>query len=86
MFKALGGETKRLELRYHPDNPFNKPLCGDCTKRAGLLLSVKVRKTKHDPNKPPQYTVRILGYINKSFTFECEFYQTYLQAFIFNSF
>ncbi|TMW45400.1 hypothetical protein DOY81_009522 [Sarcophaga bullata] len=73
--RALGGETKRLELRYHPDNPFNKPLCGDCTKRAGLLLSVKVRKSKRDPNKPPQFTVRILGYINKSFTFEslCDF-------------
>ncbi|XP_037806166.1 general transcription factor 3C polypeptide 5 [Lucilia sericata] len=73
--RALGGDTKRLELRYHPDNPFNKPLCGESSKRAGLLLSVKVRKSKRDPNKPPQYTIKIMGYINKSFTFEslCDF-------------
>ncbi|XP_065355616.1 general transcription factor 3C polypeptide 5 [Calliphora vicina] len=73
--RALGGDTKRLELRYHPDNPFNKPLSGESSKRAGLLLSVKVRKSKRDPNKPPQYTIKIMGYISKSFTFEslCDF-------------
>lgn len=70
-FQALGGENKRLELRYHPDNPFNKPLSGDSSKRTGLLLSIKVRKSKRNPSKPPLYTVKIMGYVTKSFTFEC---------------
>uniref|UniRef100_A0A1I8NVG1 Transcription factor IIIC subunit 5 HTH domain-containing protein n=1 Tax=Stomoxys calcitrans TaxID=35570 RepID=A0A1I8NVG1_STOCA len=73
--QVLGGESKRLELRFHPDNPFNKPLCGDVGRRAGLLLSVKVRRSKRNPNKPPQFVVKILGHITKSFTFEslCDF-------------
>ncbi|XP_005179773.1 general transcription factor 3C polypeptide 5 [Musca domestica] len=73
--QALGGENKRLELRFHPENPFNKPLCGDVAKRAGLLLSIKVRRSKRNPNKPPQFVVKILGYTTKSFTFEnlCDF-------------
>uniref|UniRef100_A0A1A9W049 Transcription factor IIIC subunit 5 HTH domain-containing protein n=1 Tax=Glossina brevipalpis TaxID=37001 RepID=A0A1A9W049_9MUSC len=55
--QALEGETKRLELRYHYENPFNKALCGEINKRAGLLLSIKVRRSKRDRSKPPQYKV-----------------------------
>lgn len=70
--QVLGGESKRLELRFHPENPFNKPLCGDVNSRAGLLLSIKVRRSKRNPTKPPQFVVKILGYTTKSFTFECK--------------
>lgn len=63
-----------MELRFHPENPFNKPLCGDVAKRAGLLLSIKVRRSKRNPNKPPQFVVKILGYTTKSFTFESVLY------------
>lgn len=69
----MGGETKRLELRYHPDNPYNKAICGEANERQGLLFSVKVRRSKRNPKKAPQYVVTILGYITKSITFECKY-------------
>ncbi|XP_075150237.1 general transcription factor IIIC subunit l(2)37Cd [Haematobia irritans] len=73
--QVLGGESKRLELRFHPNNPFNKPLCGEVNKRAGLLLSVKVRRSKRNPSKPPEFVVKIIGYTTRSFTFDsmCDF-------------
>uniref|UniRef100_A0A1B0BJF5 Transcription factor IIIC subunit 5 HTH domain-containing protein n=1 Tax=Glossina palpalis gambiensis TaxID=67801 RepID=A0A1B0BJF5_9MUSC len=73
--QALEGDTKRLELRYHYENPFNKSVYGEINKRAGLLLSIKVRRSKKDRSKPPQYKVDILGCTNTGFTFEsmCDF-------------
>lgn len=73
--KVLDDEKKRLELRFHPDNPYNKPTFGDCTDRSGVLLSVTVRRHKHDKSRPPQYFVRILGHCTRTFSFEslCDF-------------
>ncbi|XP_030377277.1 general transcription factor 3C polypeptide 5 [Scaptodrosophila lebanonensis] len=73
--KVLGDEKKRLELRFHPDNPYNKPAFGDSIANTGVLLSISVRRHKKDKTRPPQYTVRVLGYCSRSFTFEtlCDF-------------
>ncbi|EDW11611.1 general transcription factor 3C polypeptide 5 [Drosophila mojavensis] len=73
--KVLGDEKKRLELRFHPDNPYNKPAFGDCTDKSGVLLSVTVRRHKRDKSRPPQHFVRVLGHCSRSFSFEslCDF-------------
>ncbi|XP_030561679.1 general transcription factor 3C polypeptide 5 [Drosophila novamexicana] len=73
--KVLGDEKKRLELRFHPDNPYNKPTFGDCTDKSGVLLSVTVRRHKRDKSRPPQHFVRVLGHCSRSFSFEslCDF-------------
>ncbi|KAM8715718.1 hypothetical protein ACLKA7_002722 [Drosophila subpalustris] len=73
--KVLDDERKRLELRFHPDNPYNKPTFGDCIDKSGVLLSVTVRRHKHDKTRPPQHFVRLLGHCTRSFAFEslCDF-------------
>ncbi|KAH8377664.1 hypothetical protein KR093_006586 [Drosophila rubida] len=73
--KVLDDEKKRLELRFHPENPYNKPTFGDCTDKSGVLLSVTVRRHKRDKTRPPQHFVRLLGYCSRSFSFEslCDF-------------
>ncbi|XP_034669456.1 general transcription factor 3C polypeptide 5 [Drosophila subobscura] len=73
--RVLGDEVKRLELRFHPKNPYNKPAFGDCTDKTGVLLSVTVRRHKRDKLRAPQYFVRVLGHCSRSFSFEslCDF-------------
>ncbi|EDV98737.1 general transcription factor 3C polypeptide 5 [Drosophila grimshawi] len=73
--KVLGDEKRRLELRFHPDNPYNKPTFGDCTDKSGVLLSITVRRHKRDKSRPPQHFVRVLGHCSRSFSFEslCDF-------------
>ncbi|XP_053958251.1 general transcription factor 3C polypeptide 5 [Anastrepha ludens] len=69
--QALGSEQKRLELRFHPKNPFNKVAGGDAVQGAGLLISVKVRRSKKHRNQPSEYQLCILGHCKRSFTFNC---------------
>lgn len=70
--QVLGDEKRRLELHFHPDNPYNKPTFGDCTDKRGVLLSVTVRRHKRDKSRPPQHFVRVLGHCSRTFSFECE--------------
>ena len=81
----FGGEQKRMELRFHPKNPFNKPLCGDNCPRAGLLLAVTVRRPKCDTKQPPQYQVRIVGHCKSVVKFESCYFVTLLFAILTNS-
>ncbi|XP_034472780.1 general transcription factor 3C polypeptide 5 [Drosophila innubila] len=73
--KVLDDEKKRLELRFHPDNPYNKPAFGDCIDKCGVLLSITVRRHKHDRTRPPQHFVRVVGHCSRSFSFDslCDF-------------
>lgn len=61
-----------MELHFHPDNPYNKAAYGDPCETNGILLSVKVRRSKCDPKKPPKYNVTILGYVDKKYSFDCK--------------
>uniref|UniRef100_W8B472 General transcription factor 3C polypeptide 5 n=1 Tax=Ceratitis capitata TaxID=7213 RepID=W8B472_CERCA len=72
---ALGNEQKRLELRFHPKNPYNKSAGGDCVQGAGLLISVKVRRSKRNLLQPTEYRVCILGHCKRAFSFNslCDF-------------
>ncbi|KAH8255379.1 hypothetical protein KR038_001801 [Drosophila bunnanda] len=73
--KVLGDEVKRLPLRFHPENPYNKPTFGDCSAKTGVLLSITVRRHKKDRQRPPEYFVRVVGHCSRVFTFDslCDF-------------
>ncbi|KAH8400500.1 hypothetical protein KR222_002151 [Zaprionus bogoriensis] len=73
--KVLDDEKRRLELRFHPTNPYNKPAFGDSTEKSGVLLSVTVRRHKRDKSRPAQHYVRVLGHCRRRFCFEtlCDF-------------
>lgn len=62
-----------MELNFHPENPYNKAAYGDPCETNGILLSIKIRRSKMYPNKPPVYTITILGYVEKRYNFDCEF-------------
>ncbi|KAH8297994.1 hypothetical protein KR018_004247 [Drosophila ironensis] len=73
--KVLGDEVRRLPLRFHPENPYNKPTFGECVEKTGVLLSITVRRHKKDKQRPPEYFVRVLGHCSRSFAFTslCDF-------------
>ncbi|XP_014090265.3 general transcription factor 3C polypeptide 5 [Bactrocera oleae] len=73
--QSLGCEQKRLELRFHPKNPYNKVTGGDADQSAGLLISVKVRRSKKNRTLPAEYRLCILGHCKRTFTFNslCDF-------------
>ncbi|XP_037941764.1 general transcription factor 3C polypeptide 5 [Teleopsis dalmanni] len=73
--QALSSQNTALQLKFHPENPFNKPVLCEPVEHTGFLLSVKVRRSKRDKTKPPKYEVTILGNTVRSFIFEnlCDF-------------
>lgn len=92
MINTLGGirkisevfstENKRLELRYHPENPYNKPANGDAYRGGnGILFKVKIKKrrikTENQPNQTSKSVadVTILGQVSKVYRFNslCDF-------------
>ncbi len=86
MLDTLGGLTniarvysessRRLELRFRPDDIFCKPTCGERTTEAAFLLSVKRMKRKR-PDGSYEYKLKtnILGYVDCTFKFSnlCDF-------------
>lgn len=91
MVNTLGGirkisevfstENRRLELRYHPGNPYNKPVNGDSNRANGILFKVKVKKRTIKAENPSNIesksvaTVTILGHVSKVYRFNslCDF-------------
>lgn len=90
MLKTLGGirkisevfcsENKRLELRFHPNNPYNKPTGGDSHRASGILFKVKIKKRgikaeQQNVASRSVATVTILGHVSKVYRFNslCDF-------------
>ncbi|KAI8428184.1 hypothetical protein MSG28_002419 [Choristoneura fumiferana] len=67
---------KRLGLNFQPHNPFVKKVFGDNKKTAGVLLKVKVKKTK-DGNQVKREAVEtsVVGHVNRIYKFDsmCDF-------------
>ncbi|XP_055859178.1 general transcription factor 3C polypeptide 5 [Episyrphus balteatus] len=76
--QVFSGEIKRLEIRYQPDNEFCKALAGDAQNNSGLLLKIKIRRSKRNPDERPLYIVEVLGHCKKTYTFDCLADYTYL--------
>ncbi|XP_055918150.1 general transcription factor 3C polypeptide 5 [Eupeodes corollae] len=68
--QVFSGEIKRLEVRYKPDNEFCKSLAGDAQANFGLVLKIKIRRSKRNPDEPPKYSVQVLGHTKKTYVFD----------------
>ncbi|KPJ12260.1 hypothetical protein RR48_11516 [Papilio machaon] len=67
---------KRLGLSFQPDNPYVKKTFADCKRTAGVLLKVKVKKTKVDGKDTKQVvSTTLLGSVKVIYKFEamCDF-------------
>ncbi|XP_028161129.1 general transcription factor 3C polypeptide 5 isoform X2 [Ostrinia furnacalis] len=67
---------KRLGLSYQPENPFVKRIFGECRKTAGILLKVRVKKTKSGEEiKKEVLSTTIVGRVSSIYKFEnmCDF-------------
>ncbi|XP_014253309.1 general transcription factor 3C polypeptide 5 [Cimex lectularius] len=84
MLETLGGirnisnvyskRNRRLELRFRPDDIYCKPACGDRFNTNGVLLKIKVLKSKNSDEIKIK-NCEILGRIQTSFKFKsiCDF-------------
>lgn len=64
---------KRLGLSFQPDNPFVKKTFADCKRTAGVLLKIKVKKTKVDGKDTKQVvSTTLLGSVKVMYKFEGE--------------
>lgn len=62
---------KRLGLSYQPDNPFVKKTFADCKRASGVLLKVKIRKTKTDGKEVKQViSTSVVGSVKMMYKFE----------------
>lgn len=74
-------ENKRLELRFHPENPYNKPANGDSHRTVGILFKVKIKKRgikeENQPNVASKSvaSVTIIGHVSRVYRFNtlCDF-------------
>lgn len=65
---------KRLGLSYQPENPFIRKIYATSKKSAGILLKVKVKKTKTgDQLKREVLSTSVMGSVRTMFKFECKF-------------
>lgn len=63
---------KRLGLSYQPENPFIKKIYGDSRKTAGVLIKVKVKKTKIGTEVTKEViSTAVLGRVSTIYKFEC---------------
>lgn len=85
VLKSLGGlnaiseafsQQQKLELKYHPRNPYNKVVNSDVVQSAGLLLRIKVKVLKKSVKKDStKKIIDILGYTSIVYNFDslCDF-------------
>ncbi|XP_038124176.1 general transcription factor 3C polypeptide 5 isoform X1 [Cyprinodon tularosa] len=79
MLETLGGEqtvtktfsdpSRRLELRFRPQDPFCHAVCGNRLPSSNVLLRVRRRVRKKDP-KDAQIQMDILGIIGTTYKFQ----------------
>lgn len=80
--KVFSDKSRRMELRFRPEDPYCKPTCGTRSQSSNLLVRVKrVRVTKKcgkcDKSSQPKEEIRteVLAPIQSTFTFNnlCDF-------------
>lgn len=79
MLETLGGQqsvsktfaipNRRLELRYRPKDPFCHPLCGNRISSSNLLLRVRRRVRKKNP-QDAEIHMDVLGVIGTTYKFQ----------------
>lgn len=69
MSKTYADPSRRLELRFRPQDPFCHPVCGNRYPSTNLLLRMKRRVRKGNP-KEAQINMDILGVIGTTYKFQ----------------
>ncbi|XP_035628124.1 general transcription factor 3C polypeptide 5-like isoform X1 [Oncorhynchus keta] len=69
MSKTYADPSRRLELRFRPQDPFCHPVCGNRYPSTNLLLRMKRRVRKGNP-KETQISMDILGVIGTTYKFQ----------------
>uniref|UniRef100_A0A8C7JGP5 Ral transcription factor IIIC subunit 5 n=1 Tax=Oncorhynchus kisutch TaxID=8019 RepID=A0A8C7JGP5_ONCKI len=69
MSKTYADPSRRLELRFRPQDPFCHPVCGNRYPSTNLLLRMKRRVRKGNP-KEAQISMDILGVIGTTYKFQ----------------
>ncbi|KAK6305349.1 hypothetical protein J4Q44_G00241290 [Coregonus suidteri] len=67
--KTYADPSRRLELRFRPQDPFCHPVCGNRFPSTNLLLRMKRRVRKGNP-KEAQINMDILGVIGTTYKFQ----------------
>ncbi|KAL0965535.1 hypothetical protein UPYG_G00282550 [Umbra pygmaea] len=67
--KTYADPSRRLELRFRPGDPFCHPVCGNRFPSTNLLLRVKRRVRKSNPEEA-QINMEILGVIGTTYKFQ----------------
>lgn len=69
----MQANKKRLGLCFQPDNPFIKKIYTDVKPTTGVLLKLKVKKTKSgDEVKREILSTSVVGSVKKINKFECK--------------
>jgi general transcription factor 3C polypeptide 5 (transcription factor C subunit 1) len=66
----MSSNSKLLELRYRPDDPFCHPVFGDRSESSKLLMRVTCKRKKSDPSQVVQFKTDIVGVVPISYKFE----------------
>lgn len=74
---AICAEKRRLELRFRPESMYAKPAYGDRHNKTGLVLKIKTRRKRSQPNEVEIRSLEIAGRVSLVFQFEsmCDFQQ-----------
>lgn len=73
----------KLGLSYHPEDPYRKKIYADYRKTSGVLLKVKVKKTKTGSEvKREVISTAVVGRVNRIYKFEsmCDFQYLPIQS------
>ncbi|KAK6315933.1 hypothetical protein J4Q44_G00134570 [Coregonus suidteri] len=65
--KTYADPSRRLELRFRPQDPFCHPVCGNCFPSTNLLLRVK-RRVRKGNSKEAQINMDVLGVIGTTYS------------------
>lgn len=61
-------------MSFQPENPFIKKIYGDVKPAAGVLLKIKIKKTKSGNEvKREVISTSVVGSVSQITKFECEF-------------
>lgn len=66
--QAAADHRIKLELRFHPNNKYNKPCSADRDMNPGILIRVKHTPTKSQPNGS-KYDYEVVGVTSINFKF-----------------
>lgn len=73
MIQVFSTPNRRLPLQFSPNNIFCKPAYGDQQSATGILVKVRIRRSKNKNKIQQQPTVSIVAMLDTFYEFDCKF-------------